>query len=240
MSTLITNKFAIYNSYKFFKAKTQDEKQALIRELSQTSQGYQLLEILIPKSEFLPYVPRCTLNLSSLEFEQGGLIMTNSKLILPPGHTRVTKPGYEEVVIPSAQSRIPKGIITQEQIPSFCKPAFNVKALNEIQSTVFPTAFNSDINMLVCAPTGAGKTNIALMTILRLLSRHLKDNGDIDVNHFKIVYIAPMKALVSEICGNLNFRLASYGISVRELTGDTAISKHQIHTTQIIVTTPEK
>jgi pre-mRNA-splicing helicase BRR2 len=240
VTLLISHKYAIYNTLRYYKSKTSEEKQALIKELSQTSEGHKLLETLVPDSGLLPSVPKRTLDLSTLEFEQGSFVMTNSKLVLPPGYQKITKPGYEEIVIPAPEPRQPKGIITHSKIPAFCQPAFNIKALNEIQSAVLPAALDSDINLLICAPTGAGKTNIGLMGILRLLQKHIKPNGEIDINHLKVVYIAPMKALVSEICGNLSHRLSTYNISVRELTGDSTISKHQIHTTQVIVTTPEK
>ena len=59
-------------------------------------------------------------------------------------------------------------------------------------------------------------------------------------DEFKIVYIAPMKALVQEICGSFSKRLKPYGITVAELTGDQQLSKQQISETQIIITTPEK
>ena len=49
-----------------------------------------------------------------------------------------------------------------------------------------------------------------------------------------------MKSLVQEMVNNFSQRLASYGIVVRELTGDQALTKKQISETQIIVTTPEK
>ena len=49
-----------------------------------------------------------------------------------------------------------------------------------------------------------------------------------------------MKALVTEIVGNFQKRLVDYGIVVRELTGDSHLTKQQIDETQIIVTTPEK
>lgn len=49
-----------------------------------------------------------------------------------------------------------------------------------------------------------------------------------------------MKALVTEVVGNFQKRLADYGIQVKELTGDSHLTKQQIEETQIIVTTPEK
>lgn len=51
--------------------------------------------------------------------------------------------------------------------------------------------------MLVCAPTGAGKTNIALLAILNELGMHIRGTTLMRDN-FKIVYIAPMKALAAE------------------------------------------
>jgi pre-mRNA-splicing helicase BRR2 len=49
-----------------------------------------------------------------------------------------------------------------------------------------------------------------------------------------------MKALVTEIVGNFQKRLADFALIVRELTGDIHLTKQQIDETQIIVTTPEK
>ena len=69
--------------------------------------------------------------------------------------------------------------------------------------------------MLVCAPTAAGKTNIALMSILRVMGEFQTSDGRIDTSKFKVVYIAPMKALVAEITGNLSNRLKSLGVTVR-------------------------
>ena len=45
---------------------------------------------------------------------------------------------------------------------------------------------------------------------------------------FKIVYIAPMKALVTEVVGNFQRRLDCFGIKVNELTGDSHLTKQQI------------
>ena len=57
---------------------------------------------------------------------------------------------------------------------------------------------------------------------------------------FKIIYIAPMKALVAEVVGNFQTRLEPFGIKVKELTGDVHLTRQQIEEANIIVTTPEK
>lgn len=82
------------------------------------------------------------------------------------------------------------------------------KRFNPIQSKVLPYALKQNGNMLVCAPTSAGKTNIALLSILKAIDDYRDpDSGIIDFSKFKVVYIAPMKALVAEITGNLSNRL---------------------------------
>ena len=62
---------------------------------------------------------------------------------------------------------------------------------------------------------------------------HLSKDGSIDTSNFKIVYIAPMKALVAEMVGNFSTRLEPYGIKVRELTGDMNLTKAEIEATQV-------
>jgi len=56
-------------------------------------------------------------------------------------------------------------------------------------------------------------------------------DGKIQKDDFKMVYIAPMKALVNEIVGNFTKRLEPLGLTVRELTGDSQLSKQQIQET---------
>jgi hypothetical protein len=61
---------------------------------------------------------------------------------------------------------------------------------------------------------------VAVLTILHELGLHRKQDGSIDTSAFKIVYVAPMKALVAEMVGNFSTRLGeAYGLKVRELTG---------------------
>lgn len=80
-----------------------------------------------------------------------------------------------------------------------------------------------------------------MLTFLRELGKVRDERtGTFDLDSFKIVYIAPMKALVQEMVGNFSSRLSVFGVKVNELTGDNQLTKQQIAETQIIVTTPEK
>ncbi|KAK0627137.1 Sec63 Brl domain-containing protein [Immersiella caudata] len=131
-----------------------------------------------------------------------------------------------------------------------CRGTFRgYTALNRMQSLVYPVAYKTSENMLICAPTGAGKTDAAMLTILHTVGQYLTPSPfehtkatdfAVQAEEFKIVYVAPMKALAAEITGKLGKRLAWLGIKVREYTGDMHLTKSEIVQTQIIVTTPEK
>lgn len=86
-----------------------------------------------------------------------------------------------------------------------------------MQSKVYPKAFCTDENLLICAPTGAGKTNVALMALLRTASHFLTGDESAVSNDkpFKIVYVSPMKALASEIVDKYGKCLRYLGIRVR-------------------------
>ncbi|CZT48004.1 related to ATP dependent RNA helicase [Rhynchosporium secalis] len=188
--------------------------------------------------------PRKLINLENLIFDQGNHLMTNPKVKLPEGSTKRTFKGYEEIHVPAPKKRNDPSDrdIPVTEMPEWARVPFGSTAkLNKIQSSCFPQAFNDDGNMLICAPTGSGKTNVGMLTILREIGKNRNpETGEINLDAFKIVYIAPLKALVQEQVGNFGGRLKEYGITVSELTGDRQLTKQQIADTQIIVTTPEK
>jgi len=172
------------------------------------------------------------------------------KSILPEGTWRSTMKGYEEVHVPASQSIIPEGevLIPISSLPRWSQAAFpGVERLNRVQSRMCNVALKTSENILLCAPTGAGKTNVACLTMMSLLAQHMRKGAAelelkelVDLSAFKIVYIAPMKALVQEVVMSFLKRLSPYGINVRELSGDSSLTRHQISETQVIVTTPEK
>lgn len=189
--------------------------------------------------------PRRVLDLEGLSFSQGGHHMTNQRVELPSGSTRHAHKGYEEIMVPAP---VPKpfedneSLITIDTLPDWAQLAFaGMTSLNRVQSRLYETMLFSERNVLLCAPTGAGKTNVALLAILQVMSQYRNpENGVLRLDEFKVVYVAPMKALVQEMVGSFSQRLQGYGVRVAELTGDRMLTRQQLRETQIIVTTPEK
>ncbi|XP_057950653.1 DExH-box ATP-dependent RNA helicase DExH14 isoform X2 [Malania oleifera] len=162
---------------------------------------------------------------------------------LPRGTLRKYHKGYEEVIIPptpTAQMKPGERLIEIKELDDFAQAAFHgYKSLNRIQSQIFQATYHTNENILVCAPTGAGKTNIAMIAVLHEIGKHFKD-GYLHKGEFKIVYVAPMKALAAEVTSTFSRRLAPLNMTVKELTGDMQLSKKELEETQMIVTTPEK
>jgi pre-mRNA-splicing helicase BRR2 len=73
-------------------------------------------------------------------------------------------------------------------MPEWTRPAFEgMKELNRIQSRMKAVALESNENVLLCAPTGAGKTNVAVMCMLNVLAQHAKEDGSgFDLDAFKV------------------------------------------------------
>ena len=134
----------------------------------------------------------------------------------------ITFDSVVQIVIPAPKRKGQgENLVAIKSLPQWAQPAFEgMASLNTIQSKVCDTALNTANNMLVCAPTGSGKTNVAVLSILHELGNALQSDGTIAKDKFKVVYIAPMKALVAEMVGNFQQRLdARYGITTKELTG---------------------
>ncbi len=82
------------------------------------------------------------------------------------------------------------------------------RALNRIQSKIYDRAFSSNENVLVCAPTGAGKTNIAMLAVLHEIGANMAD-GVIQVPapsssqcNFASTHTS-MEYLMSRVCRSL-------------------------------------
>lgn len=99
-------------------------------------------------------------------------------------------------------------------------------------SATYPLSlYRTDVNVLMGAPTGSGKTICAELAMLKLFAE----------TNLKVVYIGPLKALVRERIKDWEERFGrQLGKRVLELTGDTTPELHALERADIILTTPEK
>ncbi|KAL5058416.1 hypothetical protein RYX36_030020 [Vicia faba] len=128
-------------------------------------------------------------------------------------------------------------------LPQPFQSCFSFRYFNSLQSECFPTCYHSDVNMVISAPTGSGKTVLFELCILRLLARSISSEGRfIHVKgSLKTVYIAPSKALVQEKVRDWNQKFGPWGIYCLELTGDNeSYTPRNMNEADIILTTPEK
>lgn len=104
--------------------------------------------------------------------------------------------------------------------------------MSPIQTQLFHALYHSDRNILLGAPTGSGKTIVAELAMFRVFRERPKA---------KVVYIAPLKALVRERISDWRNRMENQlGKKVVELTGDVSPDARAIAAASVIVTTPEK
>uniref|UniRef100_A0A183BX09 Helicase ATP-binding domain-containing protein n=1 Tax=Globodera pallida TaxID=36090 RepID=A0A183BX09_GLOPA len=159
--------------------------------------------------------------------ETGGIIVRvgETKMALPEGSTSRRMEHCDELFIPALGAgnkafldNFPR--IRIDTMDEFGQRLFEgIESLNVIQSQVYDRAYNSLDNLLICAPTGAGKTNIALLTAAKTIKDNVNNTtGRINKDAFKIIYLAPMKALASEMTKNFSNRLAKLGLKMLVLT----------------------
>lgn len=125
-------------------------------------------------------------------------------------------------------------LVSLNEMPDRLRSVFRYPLFNAIQSKCFPTAYKSDNNLVVSAPTGGGKTAILEMAICRLI------NG-FKIDQYKIVYMAPTKSLCSERQRDWQSKFVTLDLKCAELTGDTDQGQlRNVQSASIIITTPEK
>ena len=127
----------------------------------------------------------------------------------------------------------------RDKFPDFTRP----------QKLAIPSIMSGD-HLLLCSPTGSGKTLTAFLTVIDRLVR-LALEGDLE-NRVYCVYISPIKALANDIQRNLIQPLSEISekylpdraqeIKVGLRTGDTTQSERQKmlrNPPHIMITTPE-
>lgn len=125
-------------------------------------------------------------------------------------------------------------LVSLNEMPDRLRSVFRYPLFNAIQSKCFSTAYKSDDNLVVAAPTGGGKTAILEMAICRLIH-------GFQIDQYKIVYMAPTKSLCSERQRDWQSKFIALDLKCAELTGDTDLGQlRNVQSANIIITTPEK
>nr|CCA21330.1 PREDICTED: similar to activating signal cointegrator 1 complex subunit 3 putative [Albugo laibachii Nc14] len=177
-----------------------------------------------------------------------GLLSGHAR-VLPENTQRIRAKYYERVYIPAKKlaQNDTEACISIAELDAFAQTAFRgIKQMNRLQSKLYKAAYTTNQNLLVCAPTGAGKTNVAMLTILHEVKSQLSQaqRGMKEPLPsrwmMKIVYVAPMKALAQEVVRKFAQRLKDLHLAVAELTGDMQMTRQELEQTHVIVTTPEK
>eukprot|EP00834_Sanchytrium_tribonematis_P004560 NODE_232_length_12051_cov_1.040997.p1 type:complete len:1780 gc:universal NODE_232_length_12051_cov_1.040997:10578-5239(-) len=224
---------------KIFNYEKNDIIMFILENLSQIQD--RLANLHVKPRNISEIIPTKYLDFNDFIFKDRGHFQANKNCKLPQGSYKKQKQGYEEIHIPMKEhERENIHHIPIVDLPIWAQPCFpSMTHLNTIQTLTFDSSFKSSGNMLVAAPTGSGKTNISLLAMLELVQRYTI-NGEILKDEFKIVYVAPLKALVQELVHTFGVKLSPLGLTVNELTGDSAMSKLEILNTNVIITTPEK
>ncbi|KAI5163344.1 activating signal cointegrator complex subunit 3 [Nematocida ausubeli] len=137
---------------------------------------------------------------------------------------------YKKVVMQypvRAQERIKTEVLDKD------KKYFNFEYFNTVQSLVLGTLYDTRENALISSPTGTGKTELAILAILR----ELREFGE----RCSIVVLAPTKPLIAGLESTLRSRFADV-LSVAQDTTDMDRSAYGYNTchANILVTTPER
>lgn len=130
-----------------------------------------------------------------------------------------------------SKNALQQGISVKEiQMPY--RNIWKMRNFNIMQSQMLAELTQGDENVVVTAPTGAGKTVLFEMAIIRMFQQS-KDA--------KAVYLAPTKALCSEKFRDWKTRLQEMDCEVLEMTGDSKITTpDEIKAARLIIATPEK
>lgn len=190
--------------------------------LQRSEEDDKIVEFSVPVYDPLP--DHLTLSIISDYF-----VGISARQDIPLG--RVVRPENESIVTKLQRLRpLPVEALENDILIDFYRKKFSF--FNPMQTMGFHVLYHMKTNVFLGSPTGSGKTiacELALWAALR------------DRPGSKIIYIAPMKALVRERVTEWTKGLcANTGIRLSELTGDTNPSSEEIKQASIIVTTPEK
>ena len=129
----------------------------------------------------------------------------------------------------------PAELVPTSVLPVALRRLFSYSHLNAMQSECFDVAFRSDASLIVASPTGSGKTGVLELALARLWSS--------GASRALAIYVAPLKALVTERLNDWETKTRDLGVRVVALTGDDdddTADERSVANADLILTTPEK
>ncbi|KAJ2859709.1 ATP-dependent DNA helicase MER3 [Coemansia aciculifera] len=149
---------------------------------------------------------------------------------------------------PSIPNQIPRisnndaQLVPISALPPEFAAAYSFSHFNRLQSTCFADLYDSDVNLVISAPTASGKTVLMEIAICRLFRDATSRGGK------KALYLAPLKSLCAEKAAEWTSRYAHCKLRCTEIVGgdassaleETRSASQVFSQSQIVCTTPEK
>ncbi|GAA2658937.1 MULTISPECIES: DEAD/DEAH box helicase [Actinosynnema] len=118
---------------------------------------------------------------------------------------------------------------TADLVPEHWLPYLPFPVLNPAQAQAAPAIVGSDEHLLVTAPTGAGKTTIGMLAVLKAIL----DEGR------KAAWLVPQRSLTDELDRELR-AWRGQGLRVERLSGEHAVDVERVRAADLWVATTEK
>ncbi|KAH9385381.1 pre-mRNA-splicing helicase BRR2 [Nematocida major] len=123
---------------------------------------------------------------------------------------------------PSTQQKVSTEVLGES------RRFFPFSHFNRVQSVLLGPIYSTRENVMISAPTGSGKTEIAVLGVLKEAESHGKLT--------RAVFLAPTKSLIKEVLKTLERRFRDF-LSTAQ---DTTDSRPPTHEVNVLVTTPER
>jgi antiviral helicase SLH1 len=135
-----------------FRLMTKEQRDETLRLADLEHKSRPLGPKLADKSENYPHIYRA--------YNAGNTMSAfGKKYSLPVGSTEIEEKEYTEIKIPPTKVGTVganEKLVAIKEMDNLCKKTFvGYKSLNRMQSLVYPVAYKTNENMLICAPTGA-------------------------------------------------------------------------------------
>lgn len=178
--------------------------------LSKQSDNQHILDFTVPLAEQLP---------SQIIIRAVSDTWVGAETSMPVSFQHLIRPEAESVSTKLLPLRpLPITALDNAAIEEIYSKRFNF--FNPMQSMIFHSIYNSSTNVLLGSPTGSGKTVAAELAMWWAFKTYPKS---------KVVYIAPMKALVRERVDDWSKRITKQlNLKLVELTGDSTPDSNSI------------